>query len=59
MHPESHRLYHRERHADLLREARVQELAAQLVKPHRSRRSALASGIWRRGFAGQLKLGRA
>jgi hypothetical protein len=55
--PESHLRYHRERHADLLREAREAELATTLVKTHRSRRSLLLSGIWRSRFAGQLRLG--
>jgi hypothetical protein len=58
--PESHLRYHRERHADLLREAheaREAELATTLVKTHRSRRSLLFSGIWRSRFAGQLRLG--
>jgi hypothetical protein len=59
MHPESHLRYHRERHADLLREARESELAARFVKQPRSRRSPLASGIWRKRFASQLTLGRA
>ena len=59
MNPESHLCYHRERHADLLREARESELAAKFVKTPRSRRSFLASGIWRKRFAGQLTLGRA
>ena len=59
MNPESHLRYHRERHADLLREARESELAAKFVKTPRSRRSFLASGIWRKRFAGQLTLGRA
>ena len=59
MHPESHLRYHRERHADLLREARESELAAKLVKTPRSRRSPLASGTWRTRFAGQLRLGHA
>ena len=59
MNPESHLRYHRERHADLLREARESELAAKFVKTSRSRRSILASGIWRKRFAGQLTLGRA
>ena len=57
--PESHLRYHRERHADLLRQAREAELAASFVQAPRSRRSILASGIWRRRFAGQLRLGRA
>lgn len=57
--PESHLRYHRERHADLLRESREAELAAKFVKAPRSRRSILASGTWRRRFAGQLTLGRA
>jgi hypothetical protein len=57
--PESHLRYHRERHADLLRQAREAELAASFVKVHRSRRSILASGIRRKRFAGQLRLGRA
>ena len=51
MNPESHLRYHRERHADLLREARESELAAKFVKTPRSRRSFLASGIWRKRFA--------
>ena len=59
MNPESHLRYHRERHADLLREAREYELAAKFVKTPRLRRSVLASGIWRKRFAGQLTLGRA
>ena len=59
MHPESHLRYHRERHADLLREVRESELAARLVKTARSRRSPLASGTWRTRFAGQLRLGHA
>jgi hypothetical protein len=59
MNPESHLRYHRERHADLLREAREAELASKFVKTSRSRRSFLASGIWRKQFAGQLTLGRA
>jgi hypothetical protein len=57
--PESHRRYHRERHADLLRAAREAELASKFVKTSRPRRSILASGIWRKRFAGQLTLGRA
>jgi hypothetical protein len=57
--PESHLRYHRERHADLLREARESELASKFVKTARSRRSMLASGTWRKRFAGQLILGRA
>ena len=57
--PESHLRYHRERHADLLREAREDELASKFVKTSRPRRSILASGIWRKRFAGQLTLGRA
>ena len=36
MNPESHLRYDRERHADLLREARESELAAKLVKAPRS-----------------------
>jgi hypothetical protein len=59
MHLPSRLRYHRERQADLLREAREAELAAKLVKTARSRRSPLASGIWRKRFAGQLTLGRA
>lgn len=59
MNPESHLRYHRERHADLLREAREMELAAKCVKTARSRRSFLASGIWRKRFAGQPRLSRA
>jgi hypothetical protein len=59
MNPEAHQRYHRERHADLLREARESELASKLVKLPRARRSPLASGIWRKRFAGQLNLGRA
>ena len=59
MNPESHLWYHRERHADLLREAREAELASKFVKTSRSRRSILASGIWRKRFVGQLTLGRA
>ena len=59
MNPESHLRYHRERHADLLREAREAELASKFVKTSRSRRSFLASGIWRKRFASQLTLGRA
>ena len=59
MHPESHLRYHRERHADLLREARKSELAAKLVKTPRSRRSPLASGTWHTRFAGQFRLGHA
>jgi hypothetical protein len=57
--PESHLRYHRERHADLLRETREAELAATFAKTPRSRRTILASGIWRKRFAGQLTLGRA
>jgi|KBSMisStaDraftv2_1062788.scaffolds.fasta_scaffold6624096_1 hypothetical protein len=57
--PESHLRYHRERHTDLLRGAREAEMAAKFVKTPRSRRSILASGIWRKRFAGQLSLGRA
>ena len=57
--PESHLRYHAERHADLLRGAREAELAAKFVKTPRSRRTILASGIWRKRFAGQLSLGRA
>ena len=57
--PESHLRYHRERHADLLRDALEAELAARFVKTPRSRRTILASGIWRKRFAGQLSLGRA
>ena len=57
--PESHLRYHRERHADRLREAREAELAATFVKTPRSRRTILASGIWRKRFARQLTLGRA
>jgi hypothetical protein len=59
MNPESHLRYDRERHADLLREARESELAAKLVKAPRSRRSLLASGTWRTRFAGRLSLGHA
>jgi hypothetical protein len=61
MNPESHLRYHRERHADLLREARESELAAKFVKTPRSRRrrSFLASGILHKRFAGQLTLSRA
>lgn len=57
MNPESHLRYNRERHADLLREARESELAAKLVKTPRSRRSFLASGIRRKRFAGHLRPG--
>ena len=57
--PESHLRYHRERHADLLREAREAELATMLVKTHRSRRSLLRSGIWRTRVAARLRLGHA
>jgi hypothetical protein len=57
--PESHLRYHRERHADLLRAAREAELASKFVKTSRPRRSILASGIWRKRFAGQLTLSRA
>ena len=57
--PESHLRYHRERHADLLREAREAELATTLVKTHRSRRSLLQSGIWRTRIAARLRLGHA
>jgi len=57
--PESHLRYHRERYADLLREAREADVAAKFVKMPRSRRSVLASGIWRKRFAGQLTLGHA
>jgi hypothetical protein len=57
--PESHLRYHRERHADMLREAREAELASKFAKTPRSRRSILASGIWRKRFAGQLTLGHA
>ena len=57
--PESHLRYHRERHADLLRDAREAELAARFVKTPRSRRTILASGTWRKRFVGQLTLGRA
>ena len=59
MTPEAHQRYHRERHADRLREARESELVSKLVKLQRTRRSPLASGIWRKRFAGQLTLGRA
>jgi hypothetical protein len=59
MNPESHLRYHRERHADLLRDAREAERAVQFTKTPRSRRSILASGIWRKRFAGQLTLGHA
>jgi hypothetical protein len=57
--PESHLRYHRERHADLLREAREAELATMLVKTNRSRRSLLSSGIWRTRVAARLRLGHA
>ena len=57
--PESHLRYHRERHADMLREAREAELASKFIKTPRSRRSILASGIWRKRSAGQLTLGHA
>jgi hypothetical protein len=57
--PESHMRYHRERHADLLREAREAEQAASFIKTPRSRRSILASGTWRKRFVGQLTVGRA
>jgi hypothetical protein len=59
MNPESHLRYHRERHADLLREARESELASKFVKTPRLRRTPLASGTWRTRFAGQLRLGHA
>ena len=57
--PESHLRHHRERHADMLREAREAELASKFIKTPRSRRSILASGIWRKRSAGQLTLGHA
>jgi hypothetical protein len=59
MNPEAHLRYHRERQADLLREARESELASKFVKTPRLRRTPLASGTWRTWFAGQLRLGHA
>jgi hypothetical protein len=59
MHPESHLRYHSERHADLLREARQAELASSLGEMRRVHPRRMASGLWRRRFAGRLSLGRA
>ena len=47
--PESHLRYHRERHGDLLREARESELASKFVKTPRLRRTSWRSAPGVRG----------
>jgi hypothetical protein len=46
--PETHLDYMRERHSDLLRQARAGELAARVAESRRTERLSLLERLWRR-----------
>jgi hypothetical protein len=46
-HPSVHADYHRERHSDLLRQARAGELAASMAAGRRDERRSLLERLWR------------
>ncbi len=46
-HPSVHAEYERERHSDLLRQARAGELAAALAAGRRDERRSLLERLWR------------
>ena len=49
MNPESHRVYDRERHLDLLRRARSGELATDIAAGRRAERRTRATALLRAG----------
>lgn len=51
--PDVHLEYHRERHADLLRQARDEELAVVLARSRREERRTLLARLWRDRHVGR------
>jgi hypothetical protein len=55
MHPQSHLRYHAERHADLLRQARNEELAARFGESRHKHSTNFLQRLWWRRFVGQVR----